>query len=206
MFSLWHNFLNVMHQGGVVMWPLLVVSAVAVVIIIERGWFFISVNSPSNLDRLEKIKRLLRHGQLDEARNLVKNRGDIYGRAAAMLLDGPLNEALAVDAVEAQRHTLEKFLPTLSTIITAAPMLGILGTVLGIISSFQILSTQVASGDPKAISMGIAEALITTAAGLLVALVALFPYNAFRAQIDRTLSRLESVAAAALGSEVEKDE
>ena len=77
-------------------------------------------------------------------------------------------------------------------------MLGILGTVLGIIASFELLSAQNASTDPQSVSQGIAESLLTTAAGLVVAVVTLFPYNALRAQVDRTLSRLESLAAAAL--------
>ena len=89
-------------------------------------------------------------------------------------------------------------MPTLSTIITAAPMLGILGTVLGIIASFQVLAEQTAVTDPARVSQGIAEALVTTAAGLLIAVVTLFPYNALRAQVDRTLSRIESLAASAL--------
>ena len=84
----------------------------------------------------------------------------------------------------------------LSTIITAAPLLGILGTVIGIISSFQVLSEQTAATDPRSVSHGIAEALLTTAAGLTIALVTLFPYMAFRGQIDRTLGRIELLAAA----------
>ena len=87
---------------------------------------------------------------------------------------------------------------TLSTIITAAPMLGILGTVLGIIASFEILGADPSATDPSQVSLGIAEALITTATGLVIALVALFPYNAFRTQLDATLSRLELLASAAV--------
>ena len=124
--------------------------------------------------------------------------------------------AAAVDAIEAQRPRLERFLPTLSTIITAAPMLGILGTVLGIIASFEVLgggggsAGGGASGaggpsDPALVGRGIAEALITTAAGLVVALGVLLPYNLLRVQVDRTLSRLEQLAAAAEQG-LEKDE
>ena len=85
-------------------------------------------------------------------------------------------------------------MPTLSTIITVAPMLGILGTVLGIISSFQLLSDPGAATDPRSVSQGIAEALITTAVGLVIAILTLFPYNALRTQVDRSLSALESLA------------
>ncbi len=87
----------------------------------------------------------------------------------------------------------------MSTIITAAPLLGILGTVIGIIRSFRILGapSEGQLTDPSAVSAGIAEALLTTALGLIVALVTLFPYMIFRANMERALGRLESVIAAA---------
>ena len=85
----------------------------------------------------------------------------------------------------------------LSTIITAAPMLGILGTVTGIIQSFNLIGSQNVMTDPHLVSGGIAEALITTAAGLVVALLTLFPFMAFRAQVDRSLGRLEVLVASA---------
>ena len=91
-------------------------------------------------------------------------------------------DAAATDAVERQRPKLERFMPTLGTIITAAPMLGILGTVLGIIGAFDLLGEQPGDMKLEAISGKIAEALITTVAGLIIALIVLFPSNAFRAQ------------------------
>ena len=89
---------------------------------------------------------------------------------------------------------------SLSTIITAAPLLGILGTVIGIIRSFRLLVGGPGEGgltDPSAVSMGIAEALLTTALGLVVALITLFPYMIFKAQAERALGRVESIIAAA---------
>jgi biopolymer transport protein ExbB len=99
--------------------------------------------------------------------------------------------------VERQRPRVERFMPTLSTVITGAPMLGILGTVLGIIASFHLLSESAETVTPRAVSGGIAEALLTTAAGLVIALIVLLPYNIFRAQQERTLGRLEALGAAA---------
>jgi biopolymer transport protein ExbB len=104
---------------------------------------------------------------------------------------------VAVEAVEAQRPRFDRFMVTLSTIITAAPLLGILGTVFGIIQSFNLLGEQTTLTDPRAVSVGIAEALLTTALGLIVALLTLFPYMIFRGQVDRAMGRLESVIAAA---------
>jgi len=212
------TFQELMSKGGYVMWPLLVLSVVALGLILERAWFFARTNSGATLRSVAKLTTLLREGRRAEARSLAEADATVYGQVTRSLLtaDKPATEALAVDAIEGQRRRLERFMPTLSTIITAAPMLGILGTVLGIIVSFEAISAQTglpgsasggaaagvaASGgmaDPRAVGSGIAEALITTAAGLIVAVVTLFPYNALRAQVDRTLSRLESLAAAAV--------
>lgn len=110
---------------------------------------------------------------------------------------GGCSEAAITEIIESQRPAIERFMSTLSTIITVAPMLGILGTVTGIISSFRILSQQTGIVDPREVGQGIAEALLTTAAGLLIAIFVLLPYNAFRAQVDRTLARIETLAASA---------
>ena len=85
----------------------------------------------------------------------------------------------------------------LSTIVTASPMLGILGTVTGIIQSFELLGGSQSIIDPNDVSGGIAEALITTAAGLIIALMALFPYMIFRTQSERALGRFEAIVTAA---------
>ncbi len=139
-------------------------------------------------------------------RPLADGDDSVYGRAVSQMLDGPATESVALAAIEAQRRPLERFLPTLSTIITAAPMLGILGTVLGIISSFEVLGDQSTTRDPSLVGRGIAEALITTAAGLVVALITLLPYNLIRAQVDRTLSRLEALAAAVTDFAITRNE
>lgn len=192
---------GLMQRGGVVMWPLLVLSVVAVTLVLERGWFFLRTNAPGRLRRIETLAKRLRAGDRVGAQQLADADASVYGDTARRLLDEAPTAAAAADAVEAQRRRLERFLPILSTIITAAPMLGILGTVLGIISSFEVLGDTTTSRDPSLVGQGIAEALITTAAGLVVALVTLLPYNLIRAQVDRTLSRLESLVAAAMISE-----
>ncbi len=199
------TFGELMTKGGYVMWPLLVLSVVAVTLLLERAWYFLRTNGSASLGRTQRVTRLLREGDRAAAANLASGDSTVYSQVARELLDGggPVSEARAVDAIESHRRELERFMPTLSTIITAAPMLGILGTVLGIIASFEAISQQAqavgsAGADPRAVGAGIAEALLTTAAGLVVAVVTLFPYNALRAQVDRTLSRLEALVAAAV--------
>ena len=198
---------DLMQRGGVVMWPLLALSVLAVTLLVERAWFYVSSNGFGRLGRVAALTRRLRAGDRAAAAALAEDDASVYGDTARRLLAERVSAASAVDAIEAQRPRLERFLPTLSTIITAAPMLGILGTVLGIIASFEVLGGAAGAGagsggppgpsDPSLVGRGIAEALITTAAGLVVALVVLLPYNLLRVQVDRTLSRLEQLAAAA---------
>lgn len=199
-------FRELMSQGGYVMWPLLVLSVLALGLILERAWFYARTNSSGVVGRVARMTKLMRAGKHGEAKALAEADGTVYGHVARALLNTEAGkaptEALAIDAIESQRRRLERFMPTLSTIITAAPMLGILGTVLGIIASFEAISVQAqATGgmtDPREVGSGIAEALLTTATGLIIAVATLFPYNALRTQVDRTLSRLESLGAAAV--------
>lgn len=186
-----------MTRGGVVMWPLLVMSLVSATLIFERCWYFLHANNPGRMSRVRAMAKHLRHGDRAAAKAIAGADRSIYSRVVQRVLAEPATEAAAVDIVETHRPSLERFMPTLSTIITVAPMLGILGTVLGIIASFQLLSDTGISGgttDPRSVSQGIAEALITTAVGLVIAIFTLFPYNALRVQSERTLSAIESLA------------
>ena len=191
------DFVDVMNRGGWVMWPLLGLSVVGLTLVVERAWFWARLNRPGALRTVAHMGRLLRQRDHKGASELAHLHGGIYGDVVTHLLAEKHSLALVTEVVEAQRRRLERFMPTLSTIITAAPMLGILGTVIGIIASFDLLSAQGIATDPKQVGVGIAQALITTAAGLLVALGVLFPYNAYRAQIEWTLGRIESLAASA---------
>jgi biopolymer transport protein ExbB len=198
MMTLYCHFMDLMTRGGYVMWPLLLLSLVSLTLAFERSWFWLRTNWPGRSQWIAQVSRLLRQGDAAGARALATADPSIYGHILTGLLAEPYSDALATDAVQAVRGRIDRFMPTLSTIITAAPMLGILGTVTGIISSFQVLSTHaVAGGDPAAVSSGIAEALLTTVAGLVVALFTLFFFSAFSAQVDRTLGRFETLIAGA---------
>lgn len=197
MFGLnYQNLSDLMTKGGWVMWPLLLCSVVGITLAFERAWFWLRTNSPAAQARARNLGMLLRAGDRKAARMLSERDRTVYGRVVALLLKEQVTEAAAVAAVDEQRPRMERFMGTLSTIITAAPMLGILGTVTGLIRAFNILSVE-GVNDPRAITPAIAEALITTAAGLFVAIIVLFPYNAYRAQMDRTLGRIETLIAAA---------
>lgn len=185
------------ERGGAIMVPLIGLSIISLTLIIERAWFWMALHKPGRLVHLRLINESLRQGDPKLASQLLRGDKSVYGLVAGRLIDAGATEGVAIEAVETQRPRLDRFMTTLSTIITAAPLLGILGTVIGIIQSFDLLGEQQTLTDPRAVSTGIAEALLTTAMGLVVALVTLFPYMIFKAQSERALGRLESLIAAA---------
>ncbi len=200
-----HELATLIERGGVVMVPLLAMSLVSLTLIVERAWFWAAIHRPGRLRKLRQINESLRRGDRSRAEGLIEGDRSPYGAVARHLLEHGVVDAVAVEAVEVQRPRLDRFMVSLSTIITAAPLLGILGTVIGIIQSFNLLGESAEGGltDPRAVSAGIAEALLTTAMGLVVALVTLFPYMIFRSQLERAFGRVESlVAAAQQGAEV----
>jgi biopolymer transport protein ExbB len=185
------------ERGGYVMVPLLALSVISLTLIIERVWFWAATHGPRRAVRLARLNDALRNGRNDVVSTLVEGDRSPYAPVAQTLLRHGASDAVAMEAVEAQRPRLDRFMVTLSTIITAAPLLGILGTVVGIIQSFRLLGEQSTLTDPRDVAGGIAAALLTTALGLIVALMTLFPYMIFRSHVDRALGRLESIVAAA---------
>jgi biopolymer transport protein ExbB len=101
---------------------------------------------------------------------------------------------MAMEATsQTELHRVKRYLPMLDTIITLAPLLGLLGTITGMISSFGIVS-EAGLGQPHAITGGVAEALIATATGLSVAILTLVPYNYFRAKVEAITDLIEERA------------
>jgi biopolymer transport protein ExbB len=201
--TIWNAFLLLMERGGPVMWPLLLLSTISMTLSVERFWFWWRANAGGGRERLRGILEALRRGDAPRVLSLAKDDPSPYAEVATDLMRDGVDDAVAIAAVEMQRPRMDRFMNMMSTIITAAPMLGILGTVSGIIRSFELLGGKDTLSDPRLVSGGIAEALVATAAGLVVALITLFPYMYFRAQADKALGRLESVIASAkLGSSV----
>ena len=191
------DFFTLMERGGFVMWPLLAVSVIAVAVTIERAWFWFNLHSGRETVRYRHLLNAFRNGDRSKAESLLRNPGNVYDQLSRrMLEDGP-DDATALEQIEDLRMQTERFSGILSTIVTASPMLGILGTVTGIIQSFELLGGNQSMIDPNDVSGGIAEALITTAGGLIIALAAPFPYMIFRSQSDRALGRFEAIVTAA---------
>lgn len=194
------TLLRFFEDGGVVMWPLLGMSVLSVALSLERAWFWSRTHSKRRATVLRSILRRVREGDLAGAMDIAESDASIYGVFASTMIadarkraDPAAIEAHGMELVERVRPRIERFSTVLSTIVTAAPMLGILGTVTGIIQSFQLLGNERGVTDPTLVAGGIAEALYTTVFGLVVALVTLFPYVAFRGQSDRAFGRLESM-------------
>ena len=186
--------LELMYKGGPIMWPLMVCSMVALAIVLERAVFWLQISMRKNQDLINRIFSLTEAGQFEEAIKASKNSPCLVCR----ILTGGLahrNYGLVQSLEAAALFEIEKmkrFLAVLDTIITAAPLLGILGTVSGIIISFDLLG-DAGIEDPKAITGGIAQALITTAAGLSIAIVTLLPYNALIRKVEKVTRHLEQL-------------
>jgi biopolymer transport protein ExbB len=199
MFGLRGDLALLIERGGWVMLPLLILSIVSLTLIVERIWFWATLHRPARIRWLGRLGHALRIGDRDAVGRLVDRDRSPYSEVGRALLEHGASDAVAVEAVEIQRPKFDRFMVSLSTIITAAPLLGILGTVIGIIRSFRLLGgpSEGSLADPSTVSHGIAEALLTTALGLIVALVTLFPYMIFRAQAERAIGRVESIIASA---------
>lgn len=184
------------QQGGIVMWLLLLASFLTTVVTIERLFIWSYYALKREQIAITKCFNALHQKQTNNALFFVQ---EIDSPAANMLERGigalpfPVNDKMQSYA-EKQISLMSRGQSLLDTIITLSPMLGILGTVLGIIESFNILSLQ-GVDNPTAVVGGIAQALISTAMGLCVALMALLPYNLFRSFINKLILHLEIIGS-----------
>lgn len=181
-------------RGGPLMWPLLLCSVLSVAVVIERALFWLRLRR--GRDR-EAVQALLTRTEEGDFQGAIERGRDASDAAAEVLTSGlqhrdhGLTESMQI-AAEDLMARLKRGMGVLDTIITLAPLLGILGTVLGIIESFDMLG-QAGLEDPRAVTGGIAQALITTAAGLSVAIVTLIPYNYLVHAVEGLTSELETV-------------
>lgn len=196
--------LDILRIGGWVMYPLLVLGVISLTMATERTIFWTRMRLGVG-GRWPAILRKLREGQLEAAEALAERDRTAYGWfvrgvVERMRSNRGFTEADLIELIDGVRRPIERYGVAMSAIITASPMLGILGTVTGIIQSFGLLTASQRTADPTLVAGGIAEALYTTAFGLIVALMTLFPYMVFRAAADRAFTRLESVATLAAAS------
>ena len=190
--SLWDLCL----QGGPLMIVLAILSVVCIYIFIERA---IVVNRAAKEDTtfMKRIRDYIHEGEIESAFNLCKKNGSPYSRLIAKgisRIGRPVNDILA--AVENTGNieiaNLSKGLPWLATTAAGAPMIGFLGTVIGMVQAFYAIASQGTSANISTFSSGIYTALVTTVAGLVVGVVALFAYNYLVARINSVMNLLES--------------
>jgi len=182
-------FIAIIIKGGIVMIPLLACSLISLALTIERFVFWAKLKTK---DVLDQILSLVEKGEFEQALKLGKNSSQPIARvlAAGIAHRNPA-PAKAMEALaQAEIPVLKSRLGILDTIVTLAPLLGLLGTVVGMIGSFDVMS-EAGMGQPHAITGGVAEALIATATGLLIAILTLVSYNYFTAKVEREMDRME---------------
>ncbi|BBO67606.1 hypothetical protein DSCA_15360 [Desulfosarcina alkanivorans] len=187
--------IDIFKSGGPVMIPLLLCSLVSLTVIIERAIFWTVVGMRANQRLLNQVMDLCQIGDWEEIRKIAAGSKSYVIR---ILISGILHrEYSMVKAMESaaadEIARMRRYMGVLDTIITVAPLLGIFGTVIGIIASFDMLG---AGGidHPEAVTRGIAQALITTASGLGIAILTVFPFNYFNARIERAARFIEKYA------------
>jgi biopolymer transport protein ExbB len=183
---------DIFIKGGPIMYPLLLCSIISLTVIIERMLFWIREDMRRNQPLVDEVLELCRVGDWESVRVKTMGSKDFIVR---ILVAGILHrefsmskamETSSADEIKRMRHLLI----VMDTMITVAPLLGIFGTVLGIISSFEMLGTA-GIEHPQAVTAGIAQALITTAAGLGIAIFSVFPYNYFNSRVENAVLAIE---------------
>jgi biopolymer transport protein ExbB len=188
---------ELIKAGGLLMWPIILCSVVAMAIIAERFWSLRQIKiAPKNLVAL--VWQWQNAGHLDKKRiNDLRKSSPLGTILAAGLVNCNHSREIMKESIEETgrhiAHDMERFLNTLGTIASISPLLGLLGTVIGMIKVFTVI-TSLGVGDPSVLSEGISEALITTAAGLTVAIPSLMFHRFFRGKIDGLIITMEQEA------------
>lgn len=190
------DFLHLFKAGGLMMYPLVFCSIVVVAIFFERFRFYRAHRS--NVDRLaQKIPEYLDTGNISGLTEELKKDGgipaDVVLSAARAYGTKANQETLIEGAAAHASEELKNYLNYLDVIVTLSPLMGLLGTVVGMIGSFNVLS--VADGQPFAVTGGVAEALVCTATGLFVAIIALIAYTYLSQQVAHYISAIEKLGS-----------
>jgi len=189
--------LELIKAGGLLMWPILACSVISLAIIIERFWSLQEQRiAPKHL--VAQVWQWAKVGHLDNKRIQNLRISSPLGRilAAGLVNRSHEREVMKESIEEVGRqiaHSLERFLTTLGTIASISPLLGLLGTVIGMIKVFAVITTH-GVGDASILAGGISEALLTTAAGLSVAIPTLMFHRYFRGKVDDLVMTMEQEA------------
>lgn len=187
--------LQIFERGGPIMWPLLATSIVALAVVIERLIFILRELEFRDPPLVGLILSHTENGDFTKAVAAGRSSKDFVVRTLVYGLSHR-HRSFSSALLQAANRELQRFsrgLPVLDTIVTLAPLLGLLGTVSGLIRSFGLLGVQELEA-PTAITGGIAEALIATAFGLSIAIVALIPFNYLTARVEEARREIENAS------------
>ena len=188
--------LELFYKGGPIMWPLLICSLVTLTVVLERAYFCLTESRAGNPALLRQVLDHATSGDAAAALQAANGSADPVVRVVASGLEFR-DRGFASAILEASQRELARYdrgITVLDTIITLAPLLGLLGTVTGMIRTFGLLGGA-ELGAPQAVTGGIAEALIATAFGLGIAITALLPFNYLNSRMERVRREIESAAS-----------
>ncbi len=189
--------LDLLKPGGMVMFPLLLCSVLALAIIIERFWT-LRVSRLAPKDLVNELWGWIKRKELNSKKlRELKDAAPIGRILAAGLVNAKHGREIMKESIQEEAshvvHEMERFLTTLGSVAAIAPLLGLLGTVVGMIKVFSQLQLE-GAGNAAALAGGISEALITTAAGLTVAIPALIFHRYFTRRVDEIVVDMEQDA------------
>ena len=198
--------LKYLVDGGIFMWVILLASISGLAVIIEKMYTFLSKEKKLSENEKNQLYKALRTGNREEILKLCKDKTDSVSKSVTKIVSNmdinfdeldnshrQVIEGIISESILEQTTELEKGMSLLGTVVNAAPQLGLLGTVTGMIAAFSAL-TRNGTSTAKIVAGGISEALYTTAFGLIVAIPALVFYNYFNRRIDVIVSEMERAA------------
>lgn len=198
--------LKYLIDGGIFMWVILLASISGLAVIIEKMYTFLSKEKKLSENEKNQLYKALRTGNKEEILKLCKDKTDSVSKSVTKIVSNmdinfdeldnshrQVIEGIISESILEQTTEIEKGMSLLGTIVNAAPQLGLLGTVTGMIAAFSAL-TRNGTSTAKIVAGGISEALYTTAFGLIVAIPALVFYNYFNRRIDVIVAEMERAA------------
>lgn len=188
---------EIVKAGGIMMGPIILASVIAAAIFLERLWT-LQAKRVLPTELTDKVWRWVEQRQIQDKHIFALQQNSPLGKIlAAGLANRHRDRSIIKESIEDTGrhvvHELDRFIGTLGTIASLSPLMGLLGTVLGMIRTFDAITTG-GIGNPAALAGGIAEALITTAAGLTVAIPALIGYRFLRSRVERLVVQMEKEA------------
>ncbi|MDD2676425.1 MAG: MotA/TolQ/ExbB proton channel family protein [Methylacidiphilaceae bacterium] len=188
--------MELFSKGGPIMWPIAVLAVVTAIVLVERGVFMFQVSLRKDPKAVRTIFNLVDQGSLDEAASVASRSKDLVAQVLGEGLrhrDSSLTEALS-EGASAVLHRFHRGLVVLDTAVTLGPLLGLLGTVTGMMRAFSLVGGGELAGKQAAITGGVAESLLAVCFGLGVAIAAIVPLNFLNARSERVRREVEASA------------